>query len=74
MKKLVMIGSTIVFFLAIFSQSLIAGTAIKINSASVDLPGEMLILNGINFDAFGPVSVTLGNICFGYLQMWVLCW
>ena len=61
MKQQIMFGLIVILFTAIFCTSTVAGTSIKINSASVDVSSETLLLNGINFNAYGPVFVTIGD-------------
>jgi hypothetical protein len=61
MRTCLSIGLVFVLVVAAFSFSVLAGTSIQINYATVDVSTEIIQLHGINFDAFGPLSVTIGD-------------
>lgn len=44
------------------SSSASAGTSFKINSATYDPVAQVITLQGLNFDAFGPPTVIIGNL------------
>jgi hypothetical protein len=61
MKRHIYIGLAIILSIAAFSLSVSAGTSIQINYATVDLSAETIQLHGVNFDAFGPLDITIGD-------------
>lgn len=62
MRVIILINLMLISFITLSYNLAFAGTAIKINSASVDVSQEKLYIKGINFDAFTPLTVTIGNI------------
>jgi len=60
MRRIILISIAVLVFL-IFSPQAFGGTAIVINSATVD--GSSFDLFGINFTAFGTLEILIGDIC-----------
>ena len=59
MRRIILISIVALVFL-IFSPQAFGGTAIVINSATVD--GTDFELYGANFRAFGPLDIWIGDI------------